>query len=181
MRLVRFFGLVRPCSVGAVSCCLVVVTAADRAAATCPTLGGEAASLREAPLPSPPSPEEQLGIGLCVSSDLCAHAAWVRFLAAWLWSRRLTEPPRTLPTLGERPLLREKRLSQPPLSRRAAGNRLVRFFGLVRPCSVGAVSCCLVVITAADRAAATCRRWGRGASLREAPIPSPPLPKSGWE
>ena len=56
--------------------------------------GGEAASLREAPLPQTPSSEERLGIGLCVSSDLCAHAAWVRFLAAWLWSRRLTEPPR---------------------------------------------------------------------------------------
>ena len=111
----RFFGLVRPCSVGAVSCCLVVVTAADRAAATC---------------------------------------------RRW----------------GERPLLREKRLSpQPPLSRRAAGNGLVRSFGLVRPCSVGAVSCCLVMVTAADRAAATCRRWGRGASLREAVSPPAPL------
>ena len=26
--------------------------------------------------------------------DLCAHASWARFPVAWLWSRRLTEPPR---------------------------------------------------------------------------------------
>ena len=56
--------------------------------------GGEAASLREAPLPQTPSPEERLGIGLCVSSDLLAHARWGRFLVLGLWSRRLTEPPR---------------------------------------------------------------------------------------
>ena len=62
--------------------------------------------------------------------------------------------------LGERPLLLEKRLSPRPLSRRAAGNRLVRFFGLARPCEVGAVSCFGVVVTAADRAAATVRRVG---------------------
>ena len=56
--------------------------------------GGEAASLREAPLPQPPSPEEWLGIGLCFSSDLCAHVSWGRFPVIWLRSRRLTEPPR---------------------------------------------------------------------------------------
>ena len=42
--------------------------------------GGEAASLREAPLPQTPSPEERLGIGLCVSLDLRAHVSWARFL-----------------------------------------------------------------------------------------------------
>ena len=36
--------------------------------------GGEAASLREAPLPQTPSPEEWLGIGLTLPSDLRAHA-----------------------------------------------------------------------------------------------------------
>ena len=56
--------------------------------------GGEAASLREAPLPQPPSPEERLGIGLIFPSDLRAHASWARVLASWLGSRRLTEPPR---------------------------------------------------------------------------------------
>ena len=56
--------------------------------------GGEAASLREAPLPQTPSPEEWLGIGLCFPSDLCAHASWGRFPVIWLRSRRLTEPPR---------------------------------------------------------------------------------------
>ena len=53
----------------------------------------KAASLREAPLPQTLSPEEQLGIGLVFLSDLCAHAAWARFLVLGLWSRRLTEPP----------------------------------------------------------------------------------------
>ena len=38
--------------------------------------GGEAASLREAPLPQTPSPEERLGIGLSVLLELCAHARW---------------------------------------------------------------------------------------------------------
>ena len=32
--------------------------------------GGEAASLREAPLPQPPSPEERLAFGLVASSGL---------------------------------------------------------------------------------------------------------------
>ena len=58
-----------------------------------------------------------------------------------------------------------KRSASPPdpLSRRVAGNRLVCSFGGSRPCCVGAVSCCLCVVTAADRAAATCLRWGRKA------------------
>ena len=45
--------------------------------------------------------------------------------------------------------------SPDPFSRRAAGNRLVRSFGLVRPCELGASSIGLAVVTAADRAAAT--------------------------
>ena len=53
-------------------------------------------------------PEERLGIGLCVLSDLCARVSWARFLAAWLWSRRLTEPPRPC-GVGER--------TPPPASR----------------------------------------------------------------
>ena len=56
--------------------------------------GGEAASLREAPLPQTPSPEEQLGISLTFPPNLRPHGSWARFLASWLWSRRLTEPPR---------------------------------------------------------------------------------------
>ena len=60
--------------------------------------GGEAASLREAPLPQTPSPEEQLGIGLVFPS------------------------------------------------------------GIVRPCECVRFPCGLVVVTAADRAAATLRR-----------------------
>ena len=61
--------------------------------------GGEAASLREAPLPQAPSPEEQLAFGL------------------------------------------------------------ERFFGLGSACELGAAPISLVVVTAADRAAATCQRW----------------------
>ena len=61
---------------------------------------------------------------------------------------------------GEAASLREAPLPN-PLSRRVAGNKLVCSFGGSRPCCVGAVSCCLCVVTAADRAAATCLRWGR--------------------
>ena len=56
--------------------------------------GGEAASLREAPLPQTPSPEERLGFELVFPSYLRPPASWARVPAAWLWSRRLTEPPR---------------------------------------------------------------------------------------
>ena len=42
-----------------------------------------------------------------------------------------------------------------PLSRRVAGNKLDASFGVARPCEMGAVPCNLVVVTAADRAAAT--------------------------
>ena len=59
--------------------------------------GGEAASLREAPLPQTPSPEEQLAFGLG------------------------------------------------------------RFFGVGSACKLGASPISLVAVTAADRAAATCR------------------------
>ena len=45
-------------------------------------------------------------------------------------------------------------------SRRAAGSRLVFSFQLVRPCELGAFSCFGVMITAADRATATCLRRG---------------------
>ena len=56
--------------------------------------GEEAASLREAPPPQTPSPEERLAFGLVVSAELVPPASWARFLAGKLWSRRLTEPPR---------------------------------------------------------------------------------------
>ena len=39
--------------------------------------GGEAASLREAPLPQPPSPEERLAIELAGSSELVPPVSWV--------------------------------------------------------------------------------------------------------
>ena len=45
-------------------------------------------------------------------------------------------------------------MMQDARSRRGAGNRLVCSFGGSRPCYVVAVSCCLVVVMAADRAAA---------------------------
>ena len=65
--------------------------------------GGEAASLREAPLPQTPSPEERLGIGLRFPSGLCAHDTRARFLVLGLWSRRLTEPPRPCGAWGQAP------------------------------------------------------------------------------
>ncbi len=71
-----------------------------------------------------------------------------------------------------------KRSGSPPdpLSRRVAGNRLVRFFRLVRPCSVGAIPCCLAVVTAADRAAATFQRLGT-IPVNRRRAPSPPKRK----
>ena len=54
-----------------------------------------------------------------------------------------------------------KRSASPPdpLSRRVVGNRLVCSFGIVRPCECGSSPIGSVVVTAADRAAATCQRW----------------------
>ena len=55
-------------------------------------LGGEAASLREAPLPPDPSlPKSGWRLGWDVSSSLVPPVRWGP--TAWLWSRRLTEPP----------------------------------------------------------------------------------------
>ena len=61
------FAVARPWELGAFPCLEVVVTAADRAAATCLRVdewnSGGGASLREAVSPGPP-PEEWLGINL---------------------------------------------------------------------------------------------------------------------
>ena len=58
-------------------------------------LGGEAASLREAPLPPDPSlPKSGWRLAGVDSSSLVPPEGWARFLANRLWSRRLTEPPR---------------------------------------------------------------------------------------
>ena len=62
--------------------------------------GGEAASLREAPLPQTPAPEEQLAFKVRLSSSLVPPVSWARLRYAWLWSRRLTEPPRPADTRG---------------------------------------------------------------------------------
>ncbi len=48
-------------------------------------------------------PEERLAFGLAASASLVPPERWVRFLAARLWSRRLTEPPRPC-EMGERTL-----------------------------------------------------------------------------
>ena len=60
--------------------------------------GGEAASLREAPLPPRPlSPEERLAFRLVpFLRDRFSQRdeSWARFPAGWSRSRRLTEPPR---------------------------------------------------------------------------------------
>ena len=42
--------------------------------------GGEAASLREAPLPQTPSPEERLAFEMVVSSGLVPPESWRTFL-----------------------------------------------------------------------------------------------------
>ena len=46
-------------------------------------------------------PEEQLGIDLCVPLDSRTHASGCALRSTWLWSRRLTEPPRPA-NVGER-------------------------------------------------------------------------------
>ena len=51
--------------------------------------------------------------------------------------------------------------SPDPFSRRAAGNRLVRSFGLARPCEVGAFSCFGVEVTAALSSAVTSTKFIR--------------------
>ena len=59
-------------------------------------LGGEAASLREAPLPPDPSlPKSGWRLGWDDSSELVPPERWEWFPASWLSPRRLTEPPRT--------------------------------------------------------------------------------------
>ena len=71
---------------------------------------------------------------------------------------------------GERPLLREKRLSpQTPLSRRAAGVWVETFLLDWFRLRVGAVSCYLVVVAAADRAAATFAAYPQSALRLTAP------------
>ena len=49
--------------------------------------------------------------------------------------------------------------SPDPFSRRAAGVWVGCFCGVGSACELGAVPCGVVVVTAADRAAATCQRW----------------------
>ena len=41
-------------------------------------------------------PEEQLGFESVFPFSLRTPVSWARFLYGWLWSRRLTEPPRPL-------------------------------------------------------------------------------------
>ena len=63
--------------------------------------GGEAASLREAPLPQTPSPEERLGIGLRFSFGLRAHDMWARFLVLGVVA--FGDKPLRPPTAGTSP------------------------------------------------------------------------------
>ncbi len=66
-------------------------------------------------------PEERLAFGLVVSAELAPPVSWARFLAGWLWSRRLTEPPRPAsyrPRRGRRfPKGDRKALWSPPQRR----------------------------------------------------------------
>ena len=82
-------------------------------------------------------------------------------------------PSRSLPkkiTVGRfwgRGRFSERSASPPdPLSRRAAGNRLGCSFGVERPCECGWSPIGLVVVTAADRAAATFAACGGNPSAR---------------
>ena len=129
-------------------------------------LGGEAASLREAPLsPQTPLSRRAAGNRLDSSSKLAPPASWTRVPAAWLWSRRLTEPPRPAAVgrawgccEGGGFSERSPSLALPPEERR--GIRLTLPPSL-RPLRVGR-GCVAAWLwsSAADRAAATCRVEG---------------------
>ena len=72
-------------------------------------LGGEAASLREAPLPPDPSlPKSGWRLGWDDSSELVPPERWEWFPASWLSPRRLTEPPRTCGVGGRGNWIQEK-------------------------------------------------------------------------
>ena len=45
------------------------------------------------PSPGPP-PGKRLAFELAASAEVVPPERWVRLRLAWLWSRRLTEPPR---------------------------------------------------------------------------------------
>ncbi len=115
-KLVFSFQLVRPCELGAFPCFGVMVTAADRAAATCHVEG--------------------------------RRFFYRQYRTNGLRGRRMNfsqmqwqiPPSRSLPKSG--------------------WEQLVFSFQLVRPCELGAFSCFGVMVTAADRAAATCQRRG---------------------
>ncbi len=156
-----FLHTICPCEVGADSCELVEVTAADRAAATVRGGGtpGEAASLREAP---PPGPLPKSGWGsswfflhtICpceVGADSCEL---VEVTAA----DRAAATVQGGGTPGEAASLRE---APPPgpLPKSGWGSSWF-FLHTICPCEVGADSCELVEVTAADRAAATVRGGG---------------------
>ena len=90
--------------------------------------GGEAASLREAPLPPDPSlPKSGWRLAGVDSSSLVPPEGWARFLANRLWSRRLTEPPRPSnyrPRRGRRfPKGERKAARRAPSFGRAAGTK----------------------------------------------------------
>ncbi len=73
---------------------------------------------------------------------------------------------------GEAASLREAPPPE-PLSRRAAGNKLVFSFGVERPCELGAFSYGWVEVTAADRAAAPSQLEGNGKMQRILPTSRP--------
>ena len=138
-----------PCWVRSVTCCLVVVTAADRAAATC----------------------RHEGCWGCRRFEkICRkYCRWRRggCQAFALFFRRFAPCAVDCTDAGiirikilrGRRLLCKKPLPRIP-SRRAAGVRGGFFCILGFPCWMRSVTCCLVVVTAADRAAATCRHEG---------------------
>ena len=164
--------------------------------------GGEAASLREAPLPQTPSPEEQLGIDWSALWEVRAHESWARVPAVWLWSRRLTEPPRPASARNERYVLL---LLYPPAARMRKQPMASRhgLFSIRRPprrMSAAALSAAVDSHTVPARRrtqptggtnsaeASPSKRQplfgregsgGRGASLREAASPqNPPVSSS---
>ncbi len=130
--------------------------------------GGLPLSQERSASPGPP-PEERLAFGLVASTELVPPESRRGFLAAWSRSRRLTEPPRPCGTGKRNPSARfaGTSLAFPPEERLAFG--LVDSAGLGLRLRIGVVSCELVEVTAADRAAATVRHEGTPPPAKRAP------------
>ena len=145
------------------------------------------------------SPEERRGIGLTLPTSLRVPASWARFPTNWLWSRRLTEPPRPAYARERKKLQRMRNListvndnascavaegNQQPHPKAARPRRLCQPPGTQPPSSKSLHLSGGTPSEEAHNSNASCSSEERGlggeaASLREAASPpSVPLPRN---